>query len=300
MKAKILILLAAVALLAACKGKSPKDYEFVNNSKGSNSLLDSVGTAGDAKAADTIKTPAEKLVKTADINIKVKDVRQTGETIATLTKQYGGMVMHHQVQSTPGSTTDVHISNDSTMRIAAYSTTGDMTVRVPSDKLEEFMTKVGHMGIYINVSRMDIEDKSLDYLAAQLKLKDRQELVSQQRSGKIKIKNPTDVLLLKDDMIDQRIENLRTDAAVKFSVISLNFYQSDAILKEIIANDDPSAYNIPLFQRLGLAFSNGWAIFVDVLIGLTNIWAFILVGLVVWRTIVYYKRRVRISNTPTA
>ncbi len=292
MKTKILILLAAVALLAACKGKASKDYEVVNNDKRS--------TADYTTAeADSIKVES-KLVKTAEINFKVKDVRQVGENIATLTTQYDGMVMHHQVQSTAGSTRDVHISNDSIMRIAAFNTTGEMTVRIPSNKLEDFMTKVSKMGVYVNISRMDIDDRSLDYLSEQLKLRDRQELVSQQKSGKIRIKNPTDVLLLKDDMVDQKISNLRTDQAVKFSVISLNFYQSDTISKETIANDDPSAYNIPLFQRLALAFENGWSIFVDMVVGLVNLWMFIVAGLAIWRIIVYYRKRMPLPNKPAA
>jgi hypothetical protein len=293
MKTRILLILPlAIALLAACKGKASKDYEVVNNDKR--------GTA-DYTTAEADSTKVEsKLVKTAEINFKVKDVRQTGENIASLTTQYGGMVMHHQVQSSAGSTRDVHISNDSTMRIAAFNTTGEMTVRVPSNKLEDFMTKVSKMGVYVNVSRMDIDDRSLDYLSEQLKLKDRQELVSQQKSGKIRIKNPTDVLLLKDDMVDQKISNLRTDQAVKFSVISLNFYQSDTISKETVANDDPSAYNIPLFQRLALAFQNGWAIFVDMVVGLVNLWMFILAGLAIWRMVVYYRKKMPLHNKPAA
>jgi len=292
MKTRILIVAAAAfGLLAACKGKSGS-YEFVNNSKGTSAAADSVSTM------DSAKVPAVKLVKTAEINLKVKDVRKVGEDLALLTKQYDGMVMHHQVQSTAGSTRDVHISNDSIMRIAAFNTVGEMTVRVPSAKLEDYMTKVSRMGVYVNVSRMDIEDKTLDYLSSQLKLKDREELVSQQKSGKVKIKNPTDVLLLKDDMVDQKIEGLRTDAAVKFSVISLNFYQSDTIIKETIANDDPSAYNIPFGQRISLAFANGWAIFVDVIAGLTNIWMFILAGLVTWRVFVYYRGKTRPVTKP--
>jgi hypothetical protein len=242
MKTKILlIILAGVMLFAACKGKS-SGYEFVNNKSKSSETADTAGIA------DTNKI-VQKLVKTAEINFKVKDVRQTGENISVLTTQYGGMVMHHQVQSSAGSTKDVHISNDSIMRIAAFNTTGEMTVKIPSDKLEDFMTKVTHMSIYVNVSKMDIEDRSLDYLSAQLKLKDRQELVDQQKTGKIRIKNPTDVLSLKDDMVDQKISNLRTNDQVKYSVIGLNFYQSDMIVKEMIANDDPSAYDIPFFQR---------------------------------------------------
>lgn len=292
MKTQILLLVVPLALLAACKGKSSKDYEFINNR--------SAATADTVSVADTTKSPAEKLVKTADISMRVKDVRQTGEDIAVLSKGYGGMVMHHQLQSSAGPTRDVHVSNDSIMRIAAYSITGDMTVRVPSEKLEEFTSKVSRMGIYVNMSRMDIEDKTLEYLSAQLKLKDREELISQQKSGRIKIKNPAGVLLLKDDMVDEKIANLRTDADVKFSTVSLNFYQGNSILKEVIANDDPAVYNIPFLQRLGLALADGWSIFIDIVIGLANIWVFILSGVLTWRCFVYYKKHQKKMQVPAA
>jgi hypothetical protein len=285
MKTKFLIPIAAgLILLAACKGKSSKDYEFIQNSKASSSSADSV-----ASKSDTDVT--EKLIKTALINLKVKNVQKTEEDIATLTSKYKGMVMHHQVQSTAGQTRDVHMSNDSVMRLTSVNTNGEMTVRVPSESLEEFTTRVSHLGIYVTMNRMDIEDKSLDFLSNQLKLKDRQELVAQQRTGKIKIKNPTDVLLLKDDMVDQKIQNLRTDAAVKMSVISLSFYQNDSIVKEIIPNDDPSAYDIPFPQRLRLALVNGWSVFIDTGVALLTIWPFIIIGLIVWRSVVYYRKR---------
>jgi hypothetical protein len=237
-----------------------------------------------------------RLVKTAEINFKVKNVQQTSENVAALTKFYEGMVMHHRIQSSAGQSRDVHISNDSTMRIAAFNTSAEMVVKVPSDKLEDFITKVSHMGIYVNISTMDIEDRTLDYLSARLKLQDRQELVSQQKQGKIRIKNPVDVLTLKDDMVDAQIGNLKTDEAVKLSTVNLNFYQSDTILKETIANDDPSVYNIPMFQRIGLAFASGWSIFMDLLVGLINLWVFILVGIAAWATYKYYKKRSRLID----
>lgn len=293
MKTRILlVVVTAIALFTACKGKSSKgEYEFINNHKSSLSGADSA-------EADTAKL-ITKLVKTAQINFKVKNVLQTSEDIAALTKVYGGIVMHHKTQSSAIQSRDVHISNDSLMRIASYSTSSEMVVKIPSDKLEDFFIKVDRMGIYVNTSIMDIEDKTLDYLSSRLKLQDRRELVNQQKQGKIKIKNSNDLLSLKDDMVDQHIENLRTDDAVKFSTVNLNFYQSDVILKETIANDDPSAYNIPVFQRIGLALASGWSVFVDLLIGIINLWAFIMLGFVIWAAYRYYRKRPRLIDRPS-
>ena len=296
MRTKILIPVAAVLmLLAACKGKggASADYEIVGKSKSASSA-DST-----AVISDTNKV-AEKLVKTADITFKVKNVQKAGEDIATMVAGYKGMVMHHRVQSTAGASRDVHVSNDSIMRVSDFNTNGEMVVRLPSASLEEFMTKVSHLGIYVNRSQMDIDDRSLDYLSEQLKLKDRQELVAAQKAGQIKIKNPTNVLLLKDDMVDQKIQNLRTDLAVKYSVVSLNFYQTDNVVKEIIPNDDPSAYNIPFFQRLALSLVSGWSIFVDLFMGLMNLWVFILCGLGIWWAIVVYKKRNTTARVPVS
>ena len=99
------------------------------------------------------------------------------------------------------------------------------------------------------------------------------------------------MLGLKDDMVDQQISNREIDAAVKFSVVSLSFYESNTINKEIIANDDPSAYNLPFIKRLGMAIEDGWAVFVDVIIYLANLWALIIIGLAAWFIIARYRKQ---------
>jgi len=170
-----------------------------------------------------------------------------------------------------------------------------MTVKIPSVKLDEFLNQAGHLGIYVNERSMDITDKSFDYLSSQLKLKNRAEMVRQQKTGKIVIKKPEDVLNLKDDMIDQQIGNRQIDDAVKNSIVTLSFYQSNTINREVIANDDPSAYNLPFFRRLGMAVENGWGIFVDVIIGIANLWVFILSGLGIWLLIRNYNGKRNIN-----
>ena len=282
MKTKFLIpLIAGLGLLCACKGKSG-GYEVVNNSR---------SDAADSAKADTAMMNKPKLVKTGGMRFKVKNVEQTAERISALTTSINGMVMHHQMGSTAERSLDVRISNDSVMRVASFNTTADMTVKIPSSKLEEFMNKVGHMGIYVNDRNMDITDKSLDYLSAQLKLKSRSELISQQKSGRIIIKKPEAVLNLKDDMVDQQIGNRHIDDAVKNSIVTLSFFQSNTINKEVIANDDPSAYNLPFFKRLQMAVENGMTIFADVMVFIANLWVFFLAAIVVWMIAGYYKKR---------
>jgi hypothetical protein len=45
-----------------------------------------------------------------------------------------------------------------------------------------------------------------------------------------------------------------------------------------------------------MAIESGWGLFVDVIIGVANIWVFILAGIGVWVIIRYYKNRVLIKS----
>jgi len=277
MKSKMLmLLLAGIILLAACKGKHGSE-EFANNSADTVSKVDG-----------SLSSP--KIIKTADMRFKVKNVQQTCEKISAMVTNYRGLIMHHQVGSLELRSTDIHKSDDSVIRVTAFSTTAEMAVKVPSEKLEGFMNEAGRLGVYVTNRQLDISDKSLDYLAARLKLQSRQELLSQQKKGTIIIKNPANVLLLKDDMVDQQMGNRQIDDAVKYSVVSLSFYQSNTIYKETIVNDDPSAYNLPFYKRFMECIGNGWSLFELFILGLANIWVFIAAGFGVWLLVRYVKK----------
>ena len=280
MKIKFLIpLLAGVALLWACKGNQRKEFEVANTS------------SADTVRRDSAISPQEKLIKTADIRFKVKSVQQTAQHITALTTDLGGMLIHQQMSSTGERSLDIRVNSDSVMRVTSFSTADNMVVKIPHQKLEEFTDKVTLMGIHVDNLTMDINDKSLDYLSSQLKLKSRSELIEKQNRGQIVIKKPEDVLNLKDDMIDQQISNRHIDDAVKNSIITLSFYESNTINKEIIANDDPSAYNFSFFKRVGMTFENGWEMFTDLVIGLVNLWVFILLAISSWIIVARYKNK---------
>jgi len=284
MKTSNLIALLCVAVtVCSCKNKNAADYKALNAASSDTALV----------AADTTRLSQPKLIKTADIRFKVKNVQQTGENISALTTQYNGMVMHHNMTSSEQQTSDVRISNDSVMRVSSFNTTADMTVKIPSEKIELFLNTVSHMGIYVNERKMDIEDKSLDYLASQLKLNSRKELVTQQKTGRVVFKDPNSVLDLKDGLVDEQINNKMIDDQVKYSVISLSFYQSNTISKEIVANDDTSDYNLPFLARAGMALANGWNMFKELIIAALNIWVLLVLGIGAWvlvRVRVYRKK----------
>jgi len=279
MKIRNLLVLPAVVLLAACSNGSHSKYD------GSN--------ADYAASADTVtQTPDSiRLVKTAEMNLKVSDVSKASDDIAVLTKRYHGIVMRHHMQSDVEQSHDVQLSNDSVMRVSSFNATANLTVKVPPDSLEQFMTRVAKLGLYVNVRKMDIEDKTLDYIAAKLKSQNRAEVDSERKTGKIKFKNPDAIIKLKDDITNERISNMQVDAGVKSSVVDLALYQNNTIITEVMANDDLSVYQIPFVSRVGLAIAHGWSVFADLFVGLLNLWVFILAGWLGWLAYCFYKKK---------
>jgi hypothetical protein len=279
MKTKIaILLLAGGLLLGGCKG-SGSGYSVDNKSNSA----DTVGVSG----ADA--SVQAKLVKTADMRFKVKDVRQTAETIAALTAKNNGIVMHHQMQANVTGNQDIRISNDSVMHVSSFNTVADMTVNIPPDHLDDFMNQVARLGLYINSRKMDIDDKSLDYLSSKLKRNNRETLVAQQ--DKSAESGAGSTLGMKDDIVDSKINNLKIDKESKYSTLVLSFYQSNNVVKEVVANDDPSAYQLPLFKRLVNSLAYGWLVFAELVLWLANLWVFILAGIAIWMLFRFYKRK---------
>lgn len=277
MKTKILIPLAGLALFCSCgHGR----YEPVNNSP-----------SVDTVAANDTAT-ASKLIKTATMDFKVRDVRRTADSIAKLTTAWGGMTMHQQISATPVSSHDFKVGKDSILRVTAYGTHAEVTVKVPVRKLQAFLSKIAAMSIYVRSQSLDISDQSLQYLSAQLKLRSRTELVRQQKAGKIIIKNPGDILNLKDDMIDQQISNRTIDDAVKNSVVSLTFSQNNTIGEEVVSNDEPENYTPPFFNRLGNAFADGVGLFQSLIIFIADCWLIILAVVAGGMAVRYFKKMV--------
>ncbi|TSD64146.1 DUF4349 domain-containing protein [Inquilinus sp. KBS0705] len=276
MKTKILMALAGIVLFAACKG---------NYDRRSSESSDSTSIAQEKAIADK-----PKLVKNAGISFKVNNARQTGDSIANLTAKYNGLVMHHQLSSEVMHSEKIFLSNDSIRQVSVINTVADMTVRVPSERLEEFINQVGRMTLHIDSMRMNVEDKSADYLSSQLKAKNRKDWVLQKKDEG-EAKNADAILAMKDNVVDNQINNVKTDAAVKYSTVVLSFYQNSTVDNEVLANDDPSAYHAPFFNRLGMALANGWYVFADIIFALANLWVFILAGVGAWFLFRLYKRK---------
>jgi len=293
MKTKILIPLAGVAFFCACKGagSGSQSAEYDTTTRSNVAVkTNSVRRARTAKTAESFQV-AQKLVKTATMHFKVKDVQQTSNQIGALTAGCNGTVMYHTINSVAGDSATIRKTDDSLLKITVLNNTADMIVRIPSAKVETFVDQVAQMGVVVNSLKFEVNDKTYNYLSTRLKLKNQQERARDNEDGSARLKDPDNLLGFKNQMVDQQVSNLKTDDSVKNAVIALNFYEGNVVHKELIANPDLSAYNLPLTTRLGTSIKNGWSVFIDIMVELANLWVLAPIAGLVWLVVRYYQKK---------
>ena len=301
MKTKILIPLAGMALFCACKGagsgSQSADSDVTTNKKEAVTDLktDTGRIAQNAKTARTIQA-TQKLVKTASMHFKVKNVAQASDQIATLTANCNGTVMYHTINSVASDSTTIRKTDDSLLKITVLNTTADMTVKIPPARVESFVNQVARMGVVVNSLKFAVNDKTFDYLSTSLKLKNQKERQGSNESGSANLKDPDNLLSYKNHMVDQQINNLKTDDSVKNAVIALSFYESNVVHKELIANPDLSAYNLPVSNRLGTSIKNGWSVFIDIMVELANLWVLVPIAGIVWLAVRHFNKRKKVAE----
>nr|WP_276898761.1 DUF4349 domain-containing protein [Pedobacter kyonggii] len=246
------------------------------------------------ESADT--TAAEKIIKTADMRFRVKDVQNTKEQLSKTIKAEGGTVAEFSIESSIQETDKVKQSTDSLKEITSYRTQGYLVAKVPSEKLDEFTNTIAKMAVFVDHQSMKMDDQSIAYLANKLKAQNRVDAI--EKINKVASKKSANVessLYIKDDYVDKRIENMQIDSRVKFSTITLNFYQDNTVKTMIVANDNLYDYRPAFINRLWLGIVNGWTIFKEIIIAISNLWMLILVGIVVFFTIKYFIRKNKLA-----
>lgn len=244
----------------------------------------------------TDSTVAEKIIKTADMRFRVKNVQNTKEQLSKTIKAEGGTVAEFSIESTIQETDKVKQSTDSLKEITAYRTEGYLVAKIPSEKLDEFTNTIAKIAVFVDHQSMKLDDQSIAYLANKLKAQNRVDAV--EKINKVASKKSANVessLYIKDDYVDKKIENMQIDSRVKFSTITLNFYQDNTVKTMIVANDNLYDYRPAFINRLWLGIVNGWTIFKEIIIAISNLWMLVLVGVVVFFVIKHFIRKNKLA-----
>ena len=284
---KYLFSIAIITLVFGCQSEK-KEYANTENLK----ITEQVGLV---EATDTLAIP--KIIKTANMRFRVKDVQQTKSQLSTIIRSKGGATAEFSINSTIQETDKVKYSLDSLKEITSYRKEGLLIAKIPSEKLDEFIDTVVKIAVFVDDQMMKMDDQSSSYLSTNLKAQNRVEALNAVRKfAKKKGRDVETSMLIKDDYIDKKIENMNVDNQVRYSTITLNFYQDNTIKTIIIGNDNLYDYRPGFFQRLGLNIVDGWLYFKEFLLAISHLWMLAVIGFSVYIVTRYYINRKRIKG----
>jgi len=222
-----------------------------------------------------------KFVRTANADFRVRDVYESAIAIENIVAKLDGFVVNNQIGANVDRVNRYPIGNARLMELAEYTVRGNLTVRVPSDKTQEFLRALVAQIEFLDQRNFEARDVQFELLRKQLEFIRNQE--AQKQLGDLstspgKIADKAAVISGQNNAKATRDEaavlQKEVEDKVAFSTISLSLYQLSKVRKTEMDDVDAIAKAIRpgFFSRLFSAFSTGWYGLLDMVIELFTLW----------------------------
>lgn len=248
-------------------------------------------------AAKEKESDSAKFIRTADIRFKVSDVQSTTKHIEDIVRRNNGYVAYTHLASTTENTDRQQVSKDSSLAVTYYTVSNTITIRVPNYLLDTTLREIGTDVVFLDHRTIKADDVSIQYLANSLgQQRYGQAPTPIVKSAKQKDLNYTRMLDVerKEKQDEYFIANKYLDRDVRFSVVTMELYQSPSIQREMLANPVViAAYRPSLLARIGDNLIQGWYIFEDLLVFITRLWSVVLIAVLGYIAVKAHQKRGR-------
>lgn len=297
MKTTYIRLSVATALLLgiySCKKgeAATSDYEISATSDSSTAIVaDSISSAAEMKVKD------KQFIKTADVNMEVKDVYEATISIEKSVQELGGFVTKSNLQSNVLSEETYNTSDENAMLVKKYQTENKIQLRVPTEKLGELLTLINDKKLFLNSRSINAEDVTSSIKYAELegkRIKKTGENISHLKANKDKVNLDNDNM---SEGNQQQLENMNVTDQLKYSTIDIYIKEPKLRIAEIAVTNTKSIddkYKFDVIYSAKSAFVEGYYLIQRIAVGLITIWPIVLIG-----AAVFYFVRKRKSDKKT-
>ena len=265
-------------LLSSCKKSETAGYaeeSIIATADSASVVSDSISMA----ASQNIKD--KQFIKTADVNMEVKNVYESTISIEKYLKENGGFVTNSNLRSNIVSEDSYDVSSEKAMLIKKYNTDNQMQVRVPTEKLGDFLQFIHKQNLFLNHRIITAED-----VTANIKLAKLEEARIKKTEGNIsKIKNDKDKVQVADQKLSennqQKVANFDMEDQLKYSTVDIYIKEPKTQIAEIEitnTNSIDNKYKYNFFFEAKNAIVDGYYFIQETFIFLLRFWAFFLVG----------------------
>lgn len=235
--------------------------EETEDYNGANSKDDISGMATDG--ALELQKPIQpiKIIKNAQSRFLVEDVDSISEIMIDLAKKNGGYVSNMSYNQDP------------------YEKENHLTVMVPSDSFEHFITNASKLALFIDYNNITSQDVTEEFVDLTNRIKVKEEVKKRyEEILRTKTKTVHDVLETERQiqLIQEEIESakgrlnyINTKSAM--STIEMSLYE------KVSHQEHPEVYARSFGNKSKNAFSTGWDMVKNLILGLIYIWPIILI-----------------------
>ena len=287
---KIVSSLVFLVIIASCAKKNEPEgtYEDIDlNNLESKAVADSA-TAPISMAASQ-EVEGKKFVRKADVNMEVSDVYQATIYIENTLKEMGGFVTLSNYRSDVLEEKVFPQSDEKSMLVREYITKNQMQVRVPTEKLSDFLKQLNDKNIFLRERIITAEDVSTNIKMAELEKQRMAKHKAQLSQQTNTIKNAEAVNENERELIYQKINDLNLADELKYSTVEIYLSEPKSKISQVEIPNTKSLknkYQGGFGYSIKEAFADGFYGFQQFLILVAHAWMFILAGILgifVWR-----------------
>lgn len=238
-------------------------------------ISDSISSVANLQVKD------KQFIKTAEVNLDVKDVYDATISIEKSLKNLGGFVTSSQLNSKIISEETFNTSDENAMMVRKFQTVNLMKVRVPKENLGEFLQIINDKKVFLNSRIILAEDVTSNIKLAKLEAK------RNENTGRniAQLKTDKDKVNLMDNNESennyQKTANFEMEDQLKYSTVEISLKEPKLRTAEIavtnVKNID-NKYKFNFFYDAKNAFVEGFYLIQKIVIGLVSIWPILLIG----------------------
>lgn len=279
------VFFAVTISVIACKKSEISEY-------GSPAIVDSAAVAATSDSISMAATQViegKKFVKTAQVDMEVKDVYETTIGIEKQLKEMGGFVTKSEMSSSVISEENFPINDADAKLVREFRQINDMAVRVPTVKLGEFLEFVNQSNLFLHTRNISAEDVSANIMMADLEEKRMKKTETNIQS----IKNNADKVNLADNNLseqnNQKLATYNLSDNLKYSTVNLHLKEPSSRISSIAVTNTKNfdnQYRYNFFYDVKNAIIKGFYLTQEIIVGLFTIWPILLfsgIGFYFWR-----------------
>lgn len=262
----LLGLLLSLILIAGCHSNS-SERGFVTNELADIGYNNAKQENVEADEATDLEEISRKLIKEGWVEFETKSIETTGQKLIALVEQYKGYVASDNVYKSTGRTTNT------------------VTIRIPAEAFDQVLEAAIQDVKKIDNKQINVRDVTEEFVDIEARLKTKRALETRYSELLQQAKSVSEILEIESELgslradiesIEGRLKYLQNQ--VSFSTLHLTFYET-------------YASDIAFNRKFKEGFQNGWDNLFYFFVFLTNIWPFIILGILLIFGIRWSRRR---------